>query len=91
MSKVTLKGFVLVSESEFEIVKAELVNYKRLTLEESGCIHFRVTESPISSLRFDVYEEFKNKAAFGHHQNRVKVSYWGKMTENVERHSEIIG
>lgn len=91
MSKVTLKGFILVPESELEVVKAGLVNHKRLTLEESGCIHFSVTESPINPLRFDVYEEFKDKAAFDYHQSRVKASHWGKLTVNVERHYEIIG
>ncbi|MBF4349595.1 antibiotic biosynthesis monooxygenase, partial [Vibrio anguillarum] len=33
MSRVTLKGFILVPESELELVKSELVNHKRLTLE----------------------------------------------------------
>lgn len=38
MSKVTLKGFILVPESDLENVKSELVTHKRLTLEEPGCI-----------------------------------------------------
>ncbi|ELX4135403.1 putative quinol monooxygenase [Vibrio sp. PNB22_8_1] len=89
MSKVTLKGFILVPESELELVKSELVNHKTLTLEESGCITFIVTENSENPLRFDVYEEFTDKAAFERHQKRVKASNWGKVTVNVKRHYEI--
>ncbi|PXA72896.1 putative quinol monooxygenase [Vibrio sp. 11986-1-5] len=89
MSKVTLKGFILVPESDLELVKNELVNHKRLTLEEAGCITFSVTENSENPLRFDVYEEFTDKAAFEHHQKRVKASNWGKVTVNVERYYEI--
>ncbi|MGO2341690.1 putative quinol monooxygenase [Vibrio litoralis] len=89
MSKVTLKGFILVPESDLKLVKRELVNHKRLTLEESGCITFSVTQNSENFLRFDVYEEFKDKASFDQHQKRVKSSHWGKVTVNVERHYEI--
>ncbi|EJB5285464.1 antibiotic biosynthesis monooxygenase [Vibrio vulnificus] len=89
MSKVTLKGFILVSESELELVKSELVNHKRLTLEESGCITFSVIQNAENALRFDVYEEFTDKVAFEQHQERVKASHWGKVTVNVERHYEV--
>ncbi|MGR2956966.1 putative quinol monooxygenase [Vibrio vulnificus] len=89
MSKVTLKGFILVPESDLELVKNELVNHKRLTLEEIGCITFSVTENSENPLRFDVYEEFTDKAAFERHQKRVKASKWGKVTVNVERYYEI--
>ncbi|WP_217514480.1 putative quinol monooxygenase [Vibrio metschnikovii] len=89
MSKVTLKGFILVPESDLELVKNELVNHKRLTLEEIGCITFSVTENSENPLPFDVYEEFTDKAAFEHHQKRVKASNWGKVTVNAERYYEI--
>jgi quinol monooxygenase YgiN len=89
MSKITLKGFILVPESEQELIKSELVIHKRLTLEESGCITFSVTENSQNPLRFEVYEEFADKASFEQHQKRVKASYWGKVTVNVERHYEI--
>ncbi|EGQ7940801.1 MULTISPECIES: putative quinol monooxygenase [Vibrio] len=89
MSKVTLKGFILVPESELELVKNELVNHKRLTLEETGCITFSVIQNSENALRFDVYEEFSDKVAFEQHQKRVKASHWGKVTVNVERHYEI--
>ncbi|ATB69391.1 hypothetical protein SJPD1_1281 [Sulfurospirillum diekertiae] len=89
MSKVTLKGFILVPEAELKFVKSELVNHKRLTLEEPGCLTFSVTENFENPLRFDVYEEFTDKVAFEHHQKRVKASHWGKVTGNVERHYQI--
>ena len=89
MSKVTLKGFILVPKQELDLVKSELEHHKRLTLEEPGCITFSVTESPENPLRFDVYEEFTDKVAFEQHQKRVKASHWGKVTVNVERHYEI--
>lgn len=89
MSKVTLKGFILVPESDLENVKSELVTHKRLTLEEPGCITFSVTEHAEIPLRFDVYEEFIDKSAFEYHQQRVKNSLWSKVTSCVERHYEI--
>lgn len=89
MSKVTLKGFILVPELDLELVKSELEHHKRLTLQETGCITFSVTENPENSYRFDVYEEFTDKVAFEQHQQRVKASHWGKVTVNVERHYEV--
>ncbi|GAA5524222.1 hypothetical protein Maes01_00776 [Microbulbifer aestuariivivens] len=89
MSKVTLRGYILVPESELEVVKNELDNHKRPTLEEPGCLVFRVTENPENPLRFDVYEEFAHRAAFDLHQQRVRASRWGQVTLNIERHYQI--
>ena len=85
MSSVTLQGYIMVPPSDLEQVKRELVNHKRLTMQEPGCITFNVIENSDNPLRFDVYEEFVDKAAFEHHQRRVKASYWGEITVNVER------
>ncbi|NVJ53825.1 MAG: antibiotic biosynthesis monooxygenase [Campylobacteraceae bacterium] len=90
MSKVILKGFILVPQSELELVKKELIIHKNLTLKEEGCITFSVTENIDNPLRFEVYEEFVDKVAFEEHQKRVKASKWGKVTANVTRHYEII-
>ena len=68
MSKVTLKGFILVPASELEVVKQALVRHKQLTLEEPGCITFKVVENKKDPLRFDVYEEFTSQSAFEQHQ-----------------------
>ncbi len=90
MSKVILKGFILVPQSELSAVKDELVNHKRLTLEEPGCHRFEVSQSADNRCKFDVYEEFVDKQSFEQHQKRVRSSYWGKLTLNVERHYDIL-
>lgn len=89
MAKVVLKGYILVTEFDLELVKSELKYHQRLTLEEPGCIVFSVTENLENPLRFDVYEEFVDKASFENHQKRVKTSHWGKVTVNVERHYQV--
>lgn len=89
MTKVILQGFILVADSELEIVKNELVTHKRLTLEESGCLKFEVTATESNPNKFNVYEEFVNQAGFDNHQARVKLSKWGQVTKNVERHYKI--
>ncbi|MBR9872765.1 MAG: antibiotic biosynthesis monooxygenase [Vibrionaceae bacterium] len=90
MSKVILKGYILVPEPELALIKSELESHTGLTLQEPGCITFRVTENAENPLRFDVYEEFINEDAFEAHQKRVKESHWGKVTINVERHYGIV-
>lgn len=90
MSKVILKGFIVVSDVDLEIVKLELPIHSKLTRKEPGCLVFEVTPNEDSPNRFDVYEEFTSKAAFDAHQVRVKNSRWSQVTENVERHYEII-
>ena len=90
MSKVVLKGFILVPESDLDAVKSELVIHTKLTLEEPGCIVFDVTQSKSNPCRFDVYEEFVDKHAFEQHQKRVNSSDWGNVSANVERHYKIL-
>jgi len=90
MSKVVLKGYIIVADGDLLKVQKELVNHKALTLQEPGCLLFEVTQSKADPNVFDVYEEFENKAAFEHHQQRVISSYWGAITRNVERHYQII-
>jgi len=89
MSKVTLKGFILVPASDLEVVKQALVMHKQLTLEEPGCITFKVVENKKDPLRFDVYEEFTSQSAYEQHQHRVRDSDWGKVTVNAGRHYQI--
>lgn len=76
----------MVPESDLEMVKSELKNHINLTLDEPGCILFKVTQNDSDPCRFDVYEEFKDKASFELHQARVKASHWGEVSVNVERH-----
>ena len=88
MSKIILKGFIIVPETDLCAVQEELKNHKKLTLEEPGCIEFKVTQNESNPLRFDVYEEFKDKLSFDLHQARVRASRWGEVSVNVERHYE---
>ena len=87
---VKLQGFIVVPTEELDIVKNELINHKHLTLQESGCLTFSVTQDKNNFCKFDVYEEFVDQAAFDKHQARVKSSKWGNITKNVERHYQII-
>ena len=89
LAKVILQGFIIVPDSELEVVKSELIIHKRLTLKETGCLNFTVTPDEINPHKFSVYEEFINQEAFDNHQARVKSSKWGEVTKNVERNYQI--
>ncbi len=89
MSKVILKGFIVVPQAELTAVINELDNHIRLTRLEDGCLIFEVTQNEENQYRFEVYEEFKDQTAFDSHQLRVKSSKWGKVSVNVERYYEV--
>jgi len=89
LAKVILQGFIIVPESELDVVKSELIIHKKLTLKETGCLTFTVTPDEINPYKFSVYEEFINQEAFDNHQARVKSSKWGDITKNVERNYQI--
>ncbi|MBS3669214.1 putative quinol monooxygenase [Vreelandella boliviensis] len=86
MSKVILEGFIIVPEPDLIAVQAELINHKRLTMAEPGCLVFEVVQCTINPYRFNVYEEFIDRDAFERHQARVKSSAWDKVSANIERH-----
>lgn len=85
MTKVTLSGHIIVPENDLKRVLAELPNHIALTHQEAGCLVFTVEQNMTNRFRFDVYEEFIDKASFETHQARVAVSYWGEVTKHVER------
>ena len=89
MSRVTLTGYIIVPEKDLEAVLNELPNHIALTRNEPGCLSFSVVQSDANPTRFDVAEEFDSRSAFEAHQKRVKSSYWGEVTVNVERHYKI--
>ncbi|PMG55106.1 antibiotic biosynthesis monooxygenase [Vibrio splendidus] len=89
MSKVILQGHILVPDSDLKAVTQALVVHKELTLEEPGCIVFRVSQSTLQPNRFEVYEEFTSREAFEAHQQRVKTSEWGEISKNVTRHYQV--
>ena len=85
MSRVILKGFIIVPPNDLAAVKDELDNHIQLTRSETGCLIFKVNQDPLNPCRFDVYEDFVDEAAFQAHQARVKSFFWGEITINVER------
>lgn len=89
MSKITLQGHIIVSDSDLAQVNKELSNHKALTRAESGCLVFNVTIDDENFNKFNVYEEFVDQCAFNQHQQRVKDSTWGQVTQHVDRHYEI--
>ena len=91
MNKVILKGYIIVPDSDLTAVKEELLVHIDLTRKEEGCLIFEVTQHETNKNRFDVYEEFIDKETFSHHQERVRHSKWGSVTQNVERFYEITG
>ena len=58
MSKITLKGFILVPESDLSAVISELPNHIALTRKEKGCLVFDVLQDDDNSFRFSVVEVF---------------------------------
>ncbi|MBL0520952.1 putative quinol monooxygenase [Aeromonas enteropelogenes] len=86
MSKVILKGFIIVPPSDLAQVKDELARHIQLTRAEPGCLVFEVIQDRTNPCRFDVHEEFVDKIDFEAHQARVSLSYWGEVTVHVERH-----
>ena len=91
MSKVILKGYILVPDIDLPAVAEELPNHIRLTLQEEGCLVFDVFPEEQNASRFSVYEEFSDSQSFEAHQKRVRDSRWGQVTSNVERHYQIDG
>lgn len=89
MPKVILKGFILVPDDDLAMIQKELENHKHLTRNEPGCLVFEVNQDSKNPNRFDVYEEFIDKAAFEAHQTRVKNAYWGQITKHIKRHYDI--
>lgn len=89
MSKIILEGHIVVSDTDLATIMDELSGHIELTRRENGCLRFEVTQSPDVENVFYVYEEFIDRAAFEAHQQRVKLSGWGRVALNVERHYQV--
>lgn len=89
MEKVILQGYIEITESTLDVVLLELPNHIELTLAEAGCLVFKVEQDEQIPNRFHVYEEFVDRHAFDMHQQRVRTSVWGSITENANRHYKI--
>ena len=89
MSKITLKGHIVVSADNLSAVMTELPTHVELTRQEPGCLVFEVIQDIGRKNVFNVYEEFTDRQAFEQHQLRVKNSSWGRMAAGVERHYQV--
>ncbi|OUS27388.1 antibiotic biosynthesis monooxygenase [Gammaproteobacteria bacterium 45_16_T64] len=83
---VILQGYIIVPDEDMDRVLKALPKHIELTRKESGCIVFNVEQDEDNKHRFNVYEEFESTESFELHQLRVRSSYWGEITQNVERH-----
>ncbi len=88
---ITLRGHIQVSQDRLDDVRSALDEHIRLTRAEPGCLRFEVIASITVPGRFDVSEEFEDKAAFETHQARVKSSDWGRITQGIPRDYKIRG
>jgi len=91
LSKIILKGYVLVTDSDLATVKRELANHIYLTRQEEGCLVFEVSQDNKNINRFNVYEEFVSQDAFKWHQQRLRNTEWGKVSSKLEKHYKISG
>ena len=89
MSKVVLRGYILVPTADLDAVKQALPTHQRLTQAEAGCLVFDVKQCAGHPLRFDVYEAFIDSDSFDAHQARAAGSDWANVSANTERHYEI--
>lgn len=85
MIKVIIEGYIIVPNSDLESVKSALDIHRTLTLRETGCLTFEVTEDGSNPNKFIFHEEFINQSAFDSHQARTKSSKWAEVSKNVER------
>ncbi|WBL34541.1 antibiotic biosynthesis monooxygenase [Sinirhodobacter sp. HNIBRBA609] len=84
-----LSGRLICSDdAQAKIVRAHLPEHIRLTHLEPGCLSFQVTQTD-DPLVWTVEEAFTDRAAFDAHQERTRVSDWGKATTGIPREYEI--
>ena len=91
MSKIILEGYVLAFDSDLAAIRRELPNHIRLTLQEEGCLVFKVSQDSKNINRFNVYEEFISQDAFNAHQQRLSKTKWGNVSSRLEKHYKTNG
>jgi quinol monooxygenase YgiN len=87
--KIILKGYVIVSSEDLDAVQKALPDHIEKTRAETGCLMFDVVQDQKNKNRFNVHEEFVDKASFSAHQDRVRNSNWGVVSANIEKHYHI--
>ncbi len=89
MSKIILKGYIEIPDSDLLDIREELPRHIELTLNEKGCLAFNITQDDVNENVYHVYEEFTDRVSFERHQERVAGSQWGKLSKGVKRHYQI--
>ncbi|MFG1496851.1 antibiotic biosynthesis monooxygenase [Saccharospirillum sp. HFRX-1] len=89
MPIITLTGYIDVPIGDLDSLLAELPTHIDRTRAEAGCLDFRVEQDPNEHTRFTVYEVFASETAFALHQQNVKASRWGAVSNNVIRNYRI--
>jgi autoinducer 2-degrading protein len=74
LSKLILKGHIVVPFADLAAVKNEFTARMALTKKENGCLVFEASQDVESPSRFTFYEEFTNRESFSKHQDRPGTS-----------------
>lgn len=85
MSKVILKGQLRIPDDDLTAVLDALPEHTALTKKEPGCLVFEVNQLSENANILEVYEEYKSREAFTHHQERTRASSWWDITQHCER------
>ncbi|AML52481.1 putative quinol monooxygenase [Falsihalocynthiibacter arcticus] len=90
-SIVCLSGELLCScTDDVAVIKDSLPEHIRLTLDEPGCLSFKVWQTD-DALVWRVEESFISSLAFSHHLQRTRASAWWAATEAIPRNYRITG
>ena len=89
MSKIILKGHIVVPDNYLSIIAAELPTHVKLARKEHGCVLFDVRQDTESKNIFHIHQEFVDRAAFDRHRARINSSVWGQLSQMIERHYQI--
>jgi len=91
LSKLILKGHIVVAEEDLAAIKKALPEHSKLTKQEPGCLKFEIKQDPENENIFNVHEEFVDSDAFAAHKLRMKNTEWTAAAVNVERYFKISG
>ena len=89
--EVRLSGrLICASDTEAETVRRHLPEHVRLSRAEPGCLSFSV-EPTGDPLIWQVDESYVDRAAFQHHQDRLRAATWGSATVGIGREYQVFG
>ncbi len=89
MPAVHVKGYMLAPISDVPAIIRQIPEHIRLTRAEKGCELFSLLQDQDDPCKFWVEERFSSTDAFAFHQNRIKQTLWGAITENCSRFYKI--